>query len=479
MNLYKRLFIAAALLSGCAALHAKVEMPSFFSDNMVLQQNTKVALWGTATGKKVTVTASWTKETTVSVPDAEGKWSVNLETPAAGGPYEICLNDGENKFIRNVMIGEVWFCCGQSNMQMPMRGWKGQPIEHSTEFIMTARPDVPVRVIDIKTCKSVKPVFQTEGTWKEHTPENVYESSATAYFFARRLHEILQVPVGIITSYWGGSSIEAWMSREILEKDFAEEFNTAQLDTTDIEKLNQRSPAVLYNGMLAPLFPFTIKGVLWYQGEANRGRHQQYEKLQPRFVQMLRDEFMNPEAPFYFVQIAPYKYGDPEGFKSGYFYEAQQNTLALIPHSGMAPTVDLGDYNFIHPPKKKEVGERLAMLALVNDYGLKGVNPVAPTYESVEFKDGKAVVHITTDKEVGLIPAKVSVGGFEIAGADRIFHPAVAEAYENNIIVSSPEVSEPVAVRYCFRNWGEGSLFNSSGIPLLPFRTDDWDNLVK
>lgn len=479
MNLYKRLFIAAVLLSGCAALHAKVEMPSFFSDNMVLQQNTKVALWGTATGKKVTITASWTKDKTVAVPDAEGKWFVKMETPAAGGPYELCLNDGEKKVIRNILIGEVWFCSGQSNMDMPMRGWGCQPIEHSTEAIMTARPETPIRIIDFHSNKAKEPVFQIDANWKEHTPENVYNSSATAYFFARRLHEILQIPVGIITADWGGSSIEAWISRDILEKEFAGEFNTAQLDTTDISKLNQRSPAVLYNGMLSPLFPFTFKGILWYQGEANRGRHKQYEKLQPRFVQMLRDEFHNPEAPFYFVQIAPYKYGDPNGFKSGYFYEAQENTLSIIPHSGMAPTVDLGDYNFIHPPKKKEVGERLAMLALVNDYGLKGVDPVAPAYESVEFKDGKALVRIKIAKEVGLVPARVPVGGFEIAGADRIFHPAVAEAYENNIIVSSPEVSEPVAVRYCFRNWGEGSLFNSSGIPLLPFRTDDWDNLVK
>jgi len=479
MNWYRRSFLAAALLSGCAALHAKVEMPSFFSDNMVLQQKAKVALWGTATGKKVTVTASWTKEKTVAVPDSDGKWSVRLETPQAGGPYELYFNDGEKKVIRNVLIGEVWFCSGQSNMDMPMRGWKGQPIEHSTEFIMTARPELPVRIIDFRNTKSKTPIFTTDANWKEHTPETVYNASATAYFFARKLQEILQVPVGIITADWGGSSIEAWMSREILEKDFAGEFNTAQLDTTDIEKLNQRSPSVLYNGMLSPLFPFTFKGMLWYQGEANRGRHKQYERLQPRFVQMLRDEFENPEAPFYFVQIAPYKYGDPDGFKSGYFYESQQKTLSLIPRSGMAPTVDIGDYNFIHPPKKKEVGERLAMLALVNDYGLQGVNPVAPTYESVEFKDGKAIVRINTDKGVGLIPAKVPVGGFEIAGSDRIFHKAAAEALGNEVTVSSPEVRNPVAVRYCFRAWGQGSLYNSNGIPLLPFRTDDWDDLSK
>ena len=470
--------LSAALLLMSAALQAKVELPSVFSDNMVLQQQEQVAVWGTATGKKVTITASWTREKTVAVPDADGKWSVRLQTPAAGGPYELCFNDGEKTVIRNVLIGEVWLCSGQSNMDMPMRGWGGQPIEHGPEYIMSARPEIPIRMIDFRRQKATAPVFHSEETWAENRPEVVYETSATAYFFARKMYEILQVPIGIITADKGGSTIEAWLSRDILEKEFPGEFDTSILDTGDIEQMNVKTPTIYYNGMLSPLFPFTFKGILWYQGESNRGRHDQYVRLQTRLVQMLREEFQNPDAPFYFVQIAPYAYSNGDNFKSGYFYEAQQKTLALIPHSGIVPTVDLGSYHFIHPPKKMEVGNRLAMLALVNDYGIKGVNPVAPSYQSVVFQDGKAIVTVQTD-EVGLLPAKVPVGGFEIAGADQVFHPAVAVAYKNEVTVSSPEVSDPVAVRYCFRNWGEGSLFNASGFPLLPFRTDNWDELAR
>lgn len=453
--------LVGLLLVGATAGQAKVEMPSIFSDNMVLQQKARVAIWGTATGKKVTVSASWTRKKAVAVPSADGKWFVRLETPSAGGPYEICVSDGEKKTFRNVLIGEVWFCSGQSNMEMPLRGWPGQPVEHATECIMGARPEIPIRIIDFRSKKTGL------EAWQENKPEVVYEASATAYFFACRLYEMLRVPVGIITACKGGSPIESWMNREILEAEFPTEINEADDDP----------PAAYYESMLAPIMPYTFKGMLWYQGEDNRHRFRQYPALQARFVQMIREEFQNPDAPFYFVQIAPYKYSNPDSFTAGYFYEAQQKSLALIPRSGMVPTVDLGDVNFIHPPRKMEVGRRLAMLALVNDYGFKGVNPVPPCYKGVVFEDGKARVSVELPGKVGLIPAKVPVGGFELAGEDRVFHPATAIAFKNEIVVESAEVGNPTAVRYCFRNWAEGSLFSSNGIPLLPFRTDGWDDL--
>lgn len=461
MTSLKRIVFLAGLLLVSMAGQAKVEMPPVFSDNMVLQQKAQVAVWGSATGKKVTISASWTRKKTVVVPDADGKWFVRLETPPAGGPYEISVSDGEKKTFRNVLIGEVWLCSGQSNMDMPLRGWPGQPVEHATECIMGARPEIPIRIIDFRSKKTGL------EAWQENTPEVVYEASATAYFFAKKLYEILQVPIGLITADKGGSPIETWMSREILEKEFPSEINEA----------DDNPPAACYNSMIAPIIPYTFKGMLWYQGEDNRLRYKQYAALQTRFVQMIREEFQNPDAPFYFVQIAPYKYEDPDSFEAGYFYEAQQRTLSLIPHSGMVPTVDLGNYHFIHPPKKMEVGYRLAMLALVNDYGFKGVNPNPPVYKSVAFEDGKARITVELGGKVGLIPAKVPVGGFELAGEDRVFHPATAIAFKNEIVVESAEVGNPTAVRYCFRNWAEGSLFSSNGIPLLPFRTDGWDDL--
>ncbi|MBO4340379.1 MAG: sialate O-acetylesterase [Bacteroidales bacterium] len=473
----KKLFLVPALLLAATVLQAKVEMPSVFSDNMVLQQKANVAIWGTATGKKLTITASWTRKKTVVTPGEDGKWFTRIETPAAGGPYEICFNDGEKTILRNVLIGEVWLCSGQSNMQMPLRGWRGQPIEHATDVIMAAKPQVPIRLFDVKTTIATKPSTKIEDRWKENTPEALYNFSATAYFFALKLHEILGIPVGVITADRGGSPIEAWMSREILENEFPGEFNTSVLDTETAETIHFKSPAIYYNGMLSPIKPYTFKGIIWYQGEDNRMRPEQYTRLQPRFVKMLREEFENPDAPFYFVQIAPYKYTYPESFNSGYFYEAQQKTLALIPRSGMVPTVDLGSYNFIHPPKKMEVGYRLAMHALVNDYGITGVNPVAPTYKSVKFEDGKAIVTVDIDEGVGLLPAKVPVSGFDVAGEDRVFHPATATAFGQEITIRSDEVSAPVAVRYCFRNWCEGTLFSVNSIPLLPFRTDSWNDL--
>ena len=473
----KRLVILAVSLLAAASLQAKVELPSVFSDNMVLQQKENVAVWGTATGKKVTISTTWSKKKTVVTPSADGKWFVRIPTPEAGGPYEVTFNDGEKLTLHNVLIGEVWFCGGQSNMQMPMKGWNGQPIEHSTDYILRAKPSVPIRICDVPNRNSTKPLPLPEGSWKENTPETVSNASAVAYFFACKLHEILEIPIGIITDDWGGSSIEAWIPREALEKELPGEFDLSFLNKDSLDKKDDhRSPCILYNGMVAPLVPYTFKGMLWYQGETNRSRHNQYTRLQPLYVRKMRELFQNPDAPFYFVQIAPYSYNHPRSFTSGYFYEAQQKTLALIPHSGMTPTVDLGNYTFIHPPKKLEVGNRLAYLALIKDYGLKGIQPEAPTYKSVEFKGAEAVITVKAGGP-GLLPAKVPVGGFEMAGEDRVFHPATAVAYKSEITVTSEAVPNPVAVRYCFRNWCEGTLFNSDGLPLLPFRTDNWDDL--
>jgi sialate O-acetylesterase len=191
----------------------------------------------------------------------------------------------------------------------------------------------------------------------------------------------------------------------------------------------------------------------------------------------MRELFEVPEAPFYFVQIAPYPYGEPNGWTSGYFCEAQERSLDVIPHSGMVTTLDIGEYGTIHPCQKQEVGYRLAYLALFNDYGVKGINPVAPTYKEVKFENGNAIVTFDTHDNMGLSPCGVELEGFEIAGADKVFHPATGHvlSWNNQIVVNSPDVTEPVAVRYCFRNWGVGTLFNNYGIPVGPFRTDDWN----
>ncbi len=476
-------FLAAAFLFGGSA-RAKVTLPSVISDNMVLQQNASVALWGWSdSGKNVSVTTGWDKKKTVATPDAFGKWMVRVATPAGSAKaYDITISDGEKLTLRNILVGEVWYCSGQSNMEMPVKGYPAQPAEGGTDAILAARPERPIRICTITKCSSTTVKEQTTGSWKLHSPEVVAETSATAYFFADYLQAHIDVPVGILITSWGGSSIETWMDRETIERDFPGEFDLSYLGQPwDKEKYGKKDhtlPCLLYNGQVNGLIPYTFKGMIWYQGETNRARPEQYLRLMQSYAKMMREKFQNPDAPYYFVQIAPYHYdrlATQNSYVSGYLYESQQKASELIPHSGMAGTADIGEYGTIHPCKKRPVGQRLALLALVKDYGFKGVDPVCPTYQSVTFDAGKATVRFKIDK-MGLSPMGRNLGGFEIAGADKVFHEAQAILARDRhcVEVWSDEVPEPVAVRYCFRNWAVGSVFNNYGIPVAPFRTDNW-----
>ena len=347
----KILIVLSAIVAG-VSLNARVTLPSFFSDNMVLQQKADVAFWGSSDkAGKVIISPSWSKKRYSVLPDSDGKWFIRIPTPEAGGPFSIVFSDGDKTVLENVLLGEIWFCSGQSNMEMPMRGFEGQPVEGAAEYIVRANAKTPIRICNVAKKKSATPLDTVDAKWKCNTPEVVTFTSAVAYFFACRLHEVLDVPVGIVSAYWGGTSIEAWMPREAIEKEFPGEIDTSVLDTEDIANLKgSLHPSILWNGMVAALVPFTFKGMLWYQGETNRGRPELYTRLQVSYVKEMRERFQNPDAPFYFTQIAPYAYGSySQPFKSGYFYEAQQNTLALIPHSGMAPTVDIGSYYTVHP----------------------------------------------------------------------------------------------------------------------------------
>lgn len=470
------LLLAVLLFSGMTA-KAEITLPSVISDNMVLQQQTDAAIWGVADcGKKVTVSTGWDNASYSAKADAKtGKWILRVKTPSAGGPYTITISDGTPITLKNVLIGEVWFCSGQSNMEMPVKGYGSQPARGGMEAIVSAKPSRQIRMCNIVRKSSTQLMDATVGSWVEHTPENVGNTSATAYFFADALERAIDVPVGIIVSCWGGSSIETWLNRETIEKLFPE-FSLDHLDGKAEIKINNQDPCLLFNGQVSPIVPYSFKGMLWYQGETNRGRAQQYIRLQTEYVNMMRDLFKAPEAPFYFVQIAPFPYNDPNSFESGYFCEAQAKTLETIPYSGMAVTCDIGEAGTIHPCRKQEVGQRLAYLALAHDYGFgNAISADAPTYKDVEFKEGKAWLSFNMD-ELGLAPMGVDLPGFEIAGADKVFKPAKAFLFwGNKVIVSSEEVPEPVAVRYCFRNMCTGGLYNNFGIPVGPFRTDDWN----
>jgi len=476
-----------AFLFAAVSVQAKVSLPSFFSDNMVLQQQAEVAVWGTTDkgAVKVTVAPSWTRKKFSVKAGEDGKWLLHIPTPSAGGPYSITFNDGEKTVIQNVLLGEVWFCSGQSNMEMPMKGFRSQPVQGSTEIIVSAKASTPIRMCTIEKKASLAPLDTAIGSWRENIPEAVANTSAVAYFFALRLQQVLDVPVGILISAWGGTPIEAWMNRETIEKDFSKEFQLSFLDGDALPEKAWKLPCTLFNGQVAPLIPFTFKGILWYQGEENRTRPQQYMQLQPAYVQMMRTLFQNPDAPFYFVQIAPWRYQHPENITTPVFNEAQEATLALIPNSGMAATVDIGEYGTIHPCRKKEVGDRLALLALTKTYGIlgtvsgssssseiDGIDAESPSFKEAVFADGKAIVTMKVGK-LGLAPKGQNLEGFELAGEDGVFYPATGLVKDRDKLeVSSPDVSSPVAVRYCFHNWTQGTLYNCFGIPALPFRSD-------
>ena len=474
----KRILLTCmAILGSIYMIQAKVDLPPIFADNMILQQQTDAALWGKAEpGAKVTITTTWSKAKTIVNADADGKWFARVATPVAGGPYEIAFNDGDKVTLKNVLIGEVWICSGQSNMEMPMKGFPSQPTAGAVDLILDAKPSTLIRSCNLKRTCSIKEEFSCPATWYVNDPEGVAEASATAYFFAHRLYRTLNIPVGIINVSWGGTPIRSWMSREVLEAEFASEIDLAHFAKGELpENRPQSCAGSLYNGMLSTVIPFTAKGFLWYQGCADRLRYEQYIRLQPAFAKMLRKYWNNDKMPFYFVQIAPYKYKDANGCDAGYMMWAQAQTLALIPNSGMATTHDAGEKDCIHPANKKAVGDRLAFLALTNDYGIKGIDAKAPMPAKIEFKDGSAFIDFDCGK-LGVGPISGRYEGFELAGEDKVFYPAVGVLQKDrrSVKVACPEVPSPVAVRYGMRNWSEATIFNNFGIPASPFRSDNW-----
>lgn len=468
----RKFLTALSFILLSTTVDAEVKLPPIFGDNMVLQQKSDAALWGSARpGTTVVISPSWSASKIKVKTDAEGKWFTRVVTPASGGPYELTFDDGELLTLTNVMIGEVWICSGQSNMEMPLRGFVNQPVKGAAEYIATAVPSVPIRYCKLKKVSSLEPQPECEAKWCEHTSESLPELSAVAYFFAQMINRSQGVPVGLIVAAWGGSTIEAWMEKSIIEKDFAGELDLSAYKVGVLpEKYSYRLPGTLYNGMLNSVIPYTAKGFLWYHGEQNKERAEQYTRLQPAFVKMLREKWGDEKMPFYFTQIAPYGYRDP--MVGGTFMYAQSRTLKKIPNSGMACICDLGDQYCIHPSDKKEVGYRLAYFALANDYGVKGLEPQGPLYKDVTFSQGKAIVSFEVGP-LGLSPINRNLSGFEVAGKDKVFYPAEAKIGKDGktVIAQSPEVPEPVYVRYGINGYCTASLFNNSGIPASPFKT--------
>ncbi|UYI75234.1 MAG: sialate O-acetylesterase [Bacteroides xylanisolvens] len=461
--------------------HAKIELPSIIADNMVLQQQSNVKLWGKAApNRKVKIIPSWSNKVYEVSSDSFGKWLINIFTPKAGGPYSIRISDGDEVVLENILIGEVWLCSGQSNMEMPMRGFEYEAVEGAVDLIAKAKESTAIRIYSSDFDEqgairqsSIKPLDDCKGQWMVNSSENVARSSAVAYFFARYLQEVLDIPVGIVVASWGGSSVEAWMSEEAIQPFGVDLSHLSQSDK--LSKPIQQKACMLYNSKIAPLTKFCIKGMIWYQGESNRYNYKQYSNMLPAMIKDYRERWGIGNFPFYYVEIAPYNYNESDGRSAARFREMQLGLMEKIPNSGMAVTIDLGDYNFIHPRYKEDVGKRLAYWALAKDYAKKNIGYRTPVFRSQEIVGNK--IYIDFDNAQGKIhPIGKSLSSFEIAGEDRVFYnaDAIIDVKTKRLVVWSEQVSKPVAVRYAYKDYTEASMFDFYRLPVAPFRTDNW-----
>lgn len=445
-----------ALVVAPSVAQARVTANGMFSDNAVLQQGIKLPIWGTADdGEKVTVSIADQKVETTA---AHGKWRVELAPLKAGGPHTLVIEGpGDRIEAHNVLIGEVWIAGGQSNMQWEVR----QSANAKEEIDSSANPHI--RLITIARHGAGEPKDLVEGKWVECSPKTVGEFSAVAYFFGRALEKQLKVPVGLINCNLGGTTAERWMSKEALEAE------------TELKEMKRTQGANdLYNAMIHPLAGYGIAGAIWYQGESNADRAYLYRTLFPAMIKNWRDEWKQGNFPFLFVQLAPHKQisKDPQESDWAELREAQLLTTVKSPHTAMAVITDVGDEKDIHPKKKQPVGERLATAARALAYGEK-VEYSGPTYDSLTISGRDAIVHF---KHVGagLIAKGEKLTGFTVAGEDRRFHNADAKIVGDTVVVSSPDVEKPVAVRFGWANYPVVNLWNKEELPASPFRTDDF-----
>ena len=460
-------------------------LAGIFGDNMVLQQDTEVAIWGTAQAKdQITIKTSWGGKAIKTVADEDGRWMDKIKTPKASNKsLKITVKCGsESRELKNILAGEVWICSGQSNMQWKLRGFGVAEFKEDVD-----KANFPqIRFCTIPHVLALELQDDVKTQWMVCNPRSIMQFSAVGYFFGSRLHQELDVPIGLVSTNWGGSAIEGWINPEILEQElegyknltkhyekWKKESGVIYDRTTKKPKgLNQSSPGVLYNSMLKPLVPFGFRGVIWYQGESNVKNPEEYKKLFSAMIKDWRKQWGIGDFPFYYVQIAPWAYKNVP-ISAAFLREAQLEVLSE-PNTGMVVTMDVGDIGNIHPKRKKPVGERLALLALARDYGKKGIVDSGPLYKGFKVEGGK--IRLEFDYIGGGLVAK---GGgelthFTIAGRNKKFVPAKAVVDGDTIIVSSDGVNRPVAVRFAWGSGDEPNLSNKEGLPASSFRTDDW-----
>jgi sialate O-acetylesterase len=507
------LALAVGLLIAVAAARADVELAPLFSDGVVLQQGKPVPVWGTASPGEVIV-VSFAGQTRSATTGADGRWITLLDPlPAQSEGTDLVAATAANAItVRDVVVGEVWLCAGQSNMGFPVAA----SLNAQAEIAAANFPLVRHLKVELQTSTAPQSRVATSG-WKPALPANVGDFTAVGYFFARDIHQRLRVPVGIINCSWGGTPIEAWMSPMALASDpafavvserWSEMTATYAAAKADYDArigawtsaeavarthgakphtawLRQNpkpsephgapgdpwAPAGLFDGMINPLLPAAIRGVLWYQGEANVNRPSEYHALFSALITAWRAHFGQGDIPFFWVNLAAYRANDPSDTSFARLREAQTQTLSL-PNTGQAIAIDIGDPDNIHPANKQDVGRRLALLAKHRAYGIT-VDDAGPRFAAAE-REGSAMRVRFTDVSGGLVAQDRPPDALELAGADHVFHPATAKIVHETLIVTCPEVREPVAVRYAWRNAPDANLYSGNGLPVVPFRSDDW-----
>ena len=455
-------------------LNAKVVLPDILSDNMVIQQNSSIKLWGTAKAKtSVKIKVSWSTVPYTCRSEKNGQWQISIQTNAASfQKHTITISDGKLITIQNVLIGEVWLCSGQSNMEMSFNGFKNQPIADANYYISNAKKESGIRMLNVVKSSSINSNSVGKGKWLESSPQNLPSFSATAYFFALRLQEQLKVPIGIINSSYGGSCIEGWLSPGNLERYTDFDFKQKIPDS-----MSWQRPNVMYQNMIKPFRNYIINGFVWYQGESNVERYATYAQKLQELVYLWRYTFDNADLPFYVVEIAPFLYGDL--VQAAKLREAQFQGVNLMDNTAYVCTNDLvleSEATNIHPSQKKPIGVRLANLVLHDSYHFDTIHAYSPSIDQYCITNDSIVLYFK-NSEQGFQFQQEFVG-FEVADSTKSFISASASVGidKNTLVIKMGNGYVPMAVRYCFKNFQLGNVKSTYGLPLVPFRTDDWDN---
>jgi len=492
-------------------LSADVRLPSIISDNMVLQQGSNTPIWGWADPcEQIVVKFGISNIAWGGVADANGNWMVKIDAGKSGGPYEMTIEGKNTVTVKNILVGEVWVCSGQSNMEFTVKLTK-----NSAEEIADANNYPQIRNFNVGKKVIYTPMYNCSGKWQVCSAQTAGNFTAVGYFFGRELNKQLNVPIGLIHTSWGGTPAESWMSKEYLENDpnfqpILKRFEEISANYPELKKKYQEerqkydsiapklraegkplpprpeepigpghvySPMGLYNGMIVPIIPYGIRGAIWYQGESNAWRAYQYRTLFPTMIKNWRDKWGQGDFPFLFVQLANFEATSPQPQESDWaeLREAQLMTLSM-PNTGMAVMIDIGEANDIHPKNKQDVGKRLALWALAKTYG-KTIVYSGPIYTLMEVQGNKTILHFD-HVGGGLVAKGDSLKGFTVAGADKKFVWADAKIEGNTVVVSSDKVSVPVAVRYAWAKNPVCNLYNKEGLPATPFRTDTWPGIT-